>query len=180
MINEDVREIIEAELQPGEKLLWADKPARFPFMVDALVGFFTVFFGAILLVLILVTQLVSGDELSPRYLGPFVFYPLGILGIIICIFFSMYCFSLFQRPNKEIYAVTSERGIIMRPKKTISISPASLLIGERKGDVIGSINFEDLNGLHLSRSYNYSEWYVFHKISQPKVVEKLISNTFIN
>ena len=30
MINEDVREIIEAELQPGEKLLWADKPARMP------------------------------------------------------------------------------------------------------------------------------------------------------
>ena len=192
MINPDVRHIIEPELRSGEKLLWADKPAKFPlsFMMIYILGFSIVwtlfaigFFGAVVFGSFFDANVgeTSNDavEAGAIRIGFSIF---SFLFVVIGVGMIVQGLKMLISPSKEIYALTNQRGIIISPffkYRIASLSPENLKNLERKGDPeLGTLTFASKgNGMMGMKPYQ-TELNAFLKIKNPKQVEDLIYITF--
>lgn len=139
MINEEVRQIVQSELRPKEKLLWADKPAKRPisFIAIYITGFsivwttmavsfvgagaFASLFGAV--------AAESKSEAAGTAVFGAVFSIVSLLFVAIGITMVLWGLKMLIGPNREIYALTNQRGIIISPffkYRIASLSPENL------------------------------------------------------
>ena len=193
-INEDIRHIVEAELQQGEKLLWADIPTKFPFYKST---FLAMIFS--LWVLIICVGIIGGGTLlasTAEYKsnGSVLSFAVAIVVSLIAIIFLCAILmhnpvKLFFAPSKEIYALTDQRGLVvcsfLGPRfgvlNTVDFS-TMVRVGDR---AIGTLWFGETNAFG---KYNIIDWHfmygtvcvnAFRNIKNPSEVEALIRNTFL-
>ena len=113
MVDEDVREIVEAELVEGEKLLWADKPTKRPYpwrgVWRAALWCFCMLFVCYWLFGVI-------------FVAEFVSIPLKITSVSFGLAFLFIGFAMrktylkgFLGPKYEIYGLTNKRAIILSP-----------------------------------------------------------------
>ena len=188
MINENIRHIIEAELQSDEKLLWADKPSQFPFSGKY---FFVLLFVVIWCSLTLpVTMLLFLGSVPTEQMrdGPgagllFKVIPLLFWGFGLLMLFMASRF--FFAPSRQIYGLTDRRAIIVERfltsgVHTIHKEELSEIVREGHADC-GSLIIR--KRVHLApRGWPYYQrmGLGFYKIKNPKLVENLIHMTFFH
>lgn len=185
MINEEVRHIIEPELRPNERLIWVDRPASFPMNFT---GVFLLTFSAFWCFIVLSIGVFAngGEEVVPETgeASPFLFW-----FVFVSLFLSLGLFQAFSGlkmvigPSKQVYAITSERVIILDrffSSRVASFRPDQLSQIEREGnDIKGDLTFWSTPS---NLSYASGPWKTplnkFHKIRHPRDVENLIHQTF--
>ena len=198
MIDEDVRDIVALELQPDEKLLWADKPARFPISVAGLYNLvfsiiwcvivFSVFNGVIFG---MYEFFFGSPDITPKEFHEVelskstVLYVLAFVSIFVGIGFLNLFWGVKMTigPSKQIYAVTTKRVIIFDrflSRRIASIRTEQLGQSECLGtERIGTLSFGG-GGFNL---FTTPVWKTpldqFHKIKNPREVESLIHKTFL-
>ena len=119
MINPEVRDIIEAELQPGEELLWAEPYKRSPLRTA-----FDIYFFAISLITFLFltawiaanTYLMFLPDLGAIRFLSLVFIILGIGMFILSKNLWLYSVYEFFGSGSRIYALTDHRAIFMESR----------------------------------------------------------------
>ena len=187
MINEEVRHIIEAELNDDEKLLWADKPAKrpYPWRGVCRAGFWCVW---MLFVSVFICIFVFGDSSSSN-VGPTLTMRLIFISVGTVMFFSGYALRKtylkgFLGPKYEVYGLTNKRAIVLSP----------LWKGQKFFNWRGqdhSTNFIDgkeLDTIKIATSADNSvgtiifsgwwdkirySWYVFPNPESPKILSNL-------
>ena len=171
IIDQDLRNLVKPELRAGEKLLWADKPRRFP--LNIWTSYFLGFSIVWTLMAVTITRATGEDS------GVVPFNVIGIVFPIIGILFVIAGLFVFISPSKEIYAVTNHRGVILKRfllRNTLSLSPEKMSNPERRGGSdIGTLNFE--SGMPRTTGQMFFRK-SFKNISNPKQVEDLIYKTF--
>ena len=202
MINEEIRHIVEAELEPGEELLWAEKPSRFPVIGYAVFGLIFTFFWC-LFVLVFIFIAIAGMSGSEQALElstletpsnnttsegagmfsllflilPSVFLLFGIHGLYQSI-------KQFIGPSRQAYALTSKRAIIFDKflsNRIVSLQGAEFSKIERRGsDQIGSLQFGKPSSYFDIGMFPSSPLNAFLNIPNPKSVETLIRKTFLS
>jgi len=196
MINPDVKLIVEAELRNGERLLWADKPSKFPisFMAIYIVGFSIVWttiavsfvgVGAFVSIVGSSAAETSTEAASAGGVG-IIFSLVSLLFVCVGIGMVVWGLKMLIGPSKEIYAVTNQRGIIISPfikYRIVSLSAEALANSERKGrPERGTLSFHNNtnNWMALMMNPYQTELAAFRKINNPKQVEELIHKTFFS
>lgn len=194
MINSDVRSNVDAELRSGEKLLWANKPHKFPFSFMALyitgfsfvwtaisisfvgIGAITSIFGA--------STSDTATEVAGSSAFGIAFSTISLLFVCIGIGMFLWGLKMLIGPSKEIYAITNQRGIIISPffkYRVASLSPENLKNSERKGSPdLGTLTFTNKGSGMMGMWMNpyQTELNAFRKIKNPKKLEDLIHKTF--
>lgn len=194
MINEDIRSIVESELRSDEKLLWADKPHKFPlsFMAVYLTGFSIVWtlmaisFAGVGVFASLFGATTSDSTAEVAGIGAFgaVFSIVSLLFVAIGIGMVLLGLKMLIGPSKEVYALTNQRGIIISPffkYRIASLSRDVLENSERKGAPdLGTLTFTAKGGGIMGMWMNpyQTELNSFRKIQNPKQIEDLIHRTF--
>ena len=174
-IDRDVAAKLQAELMPGEKLLWADKPRKANFLWILLPG------------------MLVGPLLVVFGLGLFSTSLLGLEGGWFHTLFSLVWLTIpaivtvlsvrgFFAPSKQIYGLTNERGIIIQNfmgRRIASLHAAEFSKIERKGDPqIGTLHFGGAPSFAQMGMTYQSPLTSFSKIQNPREVEALIRKTF--
>ncbi|MEP3889827.1 MAG: hypothetical protein ABJN69_05120 [Hellea sp.] len=204
MINEDVRHIVEVELQPNEKLLWADKPAKFPI---SFMGIYVLLFSIVWCVIVFSlfgAALFGGfegsaelpdtaaEEFKNAEVSASAAAIGGIMGLaFVSIFVGAGLFNLFWGlkmtigPAKQLYAITTHRIVIFDrflSSRVASIQPEQIGQFERSGNErIGSLSFGEsgFNMFAMNAMWK-TPLNKFQKISNPREVEALIRKTFLS
>lgn len=191
MINDDVRHIIEPELDASEELLWADRPVKLMLtpiekILCAFMLLWTVISGLIFVIHFFPIQ--TSYEIKSNgvleNITPFKYaltYSLFLLvGLVMLAFFF---WSAFER-TRQFYAVTNLRLIIVSTipfRKIISLPPQATLQIERSGgDACGSLRFQNAEELGHRLVYNNFAYNCFSAINRPKDVQDLILTTFFS
>jgi len=194
MINPDVRSKVEAELRNGEKLLWADKPSKFPlsFMAIYITGFSIVwtsmaisFVGVGVLTSLLgsTSTETSAEAVGAGAFGIF-FSLISLLFVCVGIGMVLWGLKMLIGPSRELYAITNQRGYIISPfirYRIASLSPEALANSERRGrPEMGTLTFKNqANGwMGMMMNPYQTELAAFQNINNPKKVEDLIHTTF--
>ena len=129
MINEDVREIVEAELRDGEELLWANRPIR-ALDYNYILLFILSIFGVYLVVSLewLITEPISEIKNEFPWVLPLIF---GVT------FLSTIRFWLIK---SEVYAITNKNIFIYStiPTKNIHKVPFKSLTKVKQSFFFGS------------------------------------------
>ncbi len=194
MINSEIRGVVEGELRSGEKLLWADKPAKFPlsFMAIYITGFSIVWtlmaigFVGVGLLTTIVGPVVAetGSEAAGGAAFGLLFVGMSLFFVCIGAGMILWGLKMLIGPSREIYALTNQRGIIISPfmrYRIASLSPESLRNSERKGNPeLGTLTFTNKSTGWMAMWMNpyQTELSAFQKIENPKMVENLIHKTF--
>ena len=136
MADADIHARIAPYLKPGERVLWAGKPARAPLNG---MGLMFVVMGGLFFLIGLGITLASLVTLSPVALFGMLFAAAGG--------WNFYCGLRFTAaPARQLYALTDQRALIVETflgTRVGTLSPAKLcaFATERKGD-IGTVRFE--------------------------------------
>ena len=175
-LDPNISELIRPELRAAEKLLWVGKPARFPV---TLVGLFNLLMLFIWLPIFVAVLYANGvfEEIARSGVPPWLFIAVGIvLGFFVL---RDTVFNVLG-PSKDLYALTPERGIIVRDfikKRVTSIPPDVLLNVHRKGGVtVATLDFypSRTKTATLVADHNLT---AFRNIEDAKRVEELIYST---
>jgi len=185
VINEDVRHIVEAELVEGERLLWADKPSKFPIeWLDVFtLAFYLYFLG--LTYVSLENFIEIAREILPVY-GKY----LPLLWVAYVCFLACRVVLRMLRRNWSVYGVTNGRIFI---KSNLLWSQVESLDNvkdvNRTGDntlatiVFFPIGYTSLFD-RLSEVYRYGRrrtWFPkFYNVPNVERLETLINEFFIN
>lgn len=182
MINEEVRHILEAELNPNEKLLWADKPAKRPYPWR---GVYRAAFWCcwMLFVCYWLFGVITAAEFASTLLK-IVFIFVGVLFLIFGFAIRKTYLKGFLGPKYEIYGLTNQRAIILSP-----LWKGQKFINWRGHDHSrNSIAGDELNTIKVDISADSSigtiifsgwwdkirySWYVFPNPETPKILSNL-------
>jgi len=194
MINSDVKPTIEAELRSGERLLWADKPSKFPlsFIAIYITGFSLVWtsmaisFVGVGFFASIVGPAAAETSAEATGVGAFGIMLSVISLLFVCVGIGMILWGLkmLVGPSREIYAITDQRGIIVSPfikYRIVSLSSEALANSERKGrPEMGTLTFKSQTNGWMSLMMNpyQTELAAFQNINNPEKVEDLIHTTF--
>ena len=182
MINEEVRHIVEAELNPNEKLLWADKPAKRPYPWR---GVYRAAFWCcwMLFVCYWLFGVITAAE--------FISTLLKIVFIFVGVLFLVFGFALrktylkgFLGAKYEIYGLTNQRAIVLSPlwkgQQFINWRGYDHSRNSIAGDELDTINVDvsadsSIGTIIFSGWWDkirYS-WYVFPNPETPKLLSNL-------
>ena len=174
-MDHEIKNVIEAELQTGEKLLWADKPQRFPihfmFLMGTILGGLFSLIGIIFWLGTLITGTYGATVFLTVWTGMAMF------------FFWSYSKNLLG-PSTQIFAITTKRAIIVERQganRISSLNKSSFNQIQRTGnDDIGSLQFGNPPSVFQMGLNMQMPLTTFHKISNPREVENLIRKTFLS
>ncbi len=186
MIDPEVQDKIQSYLKPNEKLLWADKPHKYPVRGLTIMTWAKIAWFCFILVWLLFDIVFSGEFSS---------YKQKIIGILILAFFGGFgwlamkvCFKFLLGPIHEVYGLTDDRAIIISPYENlqiVSVRPEKMRdIRVRGRKNIGTIWFSQikLNVWKFGDKYDFGvnrgDLSAFHNIKNPREVEALIRKTF--
>lgn len=193
MINEDVRHIVEAELQPGETLLWADKPHERPITSHGLFRGGMHIFGLIFILIWTFLALIENNYANLALKLTFVLF--GIAFFLFALAMRHQPLKHLFGPAKEVYGLTNKRGIIISPywRKEVATIPAEKALDlSLSGNMeIGTIQFNQVrvkNRFGIAGNPRYwdvfdlswkSDLGSFHKVRNPLEIQRLINRTFL-
>lgn len=196
MINESIRHIVDAEIIPGEKLLWVDKSTGKELWI-LLVGFifFIVFTVGFIAPIVMAISADDVSKLKFDYNGIPAnqlddvrdLVPILIFAIISVLIYVGLCIWLFIRFKSQIYAVTDARVIIICtcfPNSVKSLSGQSLGQMVRTGnEKRGTLTFLGSNRTLFAKFFMPTMSYLnpkFLTIQSPRDVEALIQKNFLS
>lgn len=171
IIDQELKDKILPELRAGEKLIWADKPQKFPMNYIGLIYIVFAIVWAIIVVTIIRPLFSNAGALDVDMVIPVFSY--------FSVFFFLLGLLLLIIPTRETYAVTDQRGLIFwrfPMRRVASLSPETLTNLSRTGkEEIGTLNAESgPPRTPMQMAFKKS----FKNISNPKQVEDLIYKTF--
>ena len=149
-------EVMGDEMRPGERLLWADRPAPARLAVSALpISFFGLFFfGFAVFWMVGAWQTMDGAEL-----GVFALFPLfGLPFVLVGLGMLLAPLWVYIRAHKTVYAITSQRLVIKKGRTVKTYGPGDIENIERTdhknglGDVIFARELYRTRGRHGSRT----------------------------
>ncbi len=131
--------IAQREMRPGERLIWADRPApgRMALSGLALTAFGSVFGG------FAAFWIVGAASTVPSDAGAFAFFPLfGVPFLLVGLGMMLAPLWIWMGAKKTVYAISSDRLVIIRGDRVRSFEPDEIEGLERRegadgrGDVI--------------------------------------------
>lgn len=149
-------EVMQDEMRPGERLVWADRPDPGRLAVSALpMSFFGLFFfGFAVFWMVGAWQTMDGSES-----GFFVLFPLfGLPFLLVGLGIVLAPLWVYMHAHKTVYAITSQRLIIKKGRTVKTYEPEEIEKVERTdhknglGDVIFARELHRTRGRHGSRT----------------------------
>lgn len=126
--------IAQQEMRPGERLIWADRPAPRRMVLSGLVltAFGAVFAG------FAAFWIAAASSMVPDDFGVFAYFPLfGIPFLLIGLAIMLAPVWIWMTAKKTIYAISSDRLVIMIGRRVRSIEPDEIESLERREDADG-------------------------------------------
>lgn len=127
--------IAQREMRPGERLIWADRPAPGRMVLSGLVltAFGSVFAGFAAFWIAGAASATSGDS------GVFAFFPLfGIPFLLVGLAIMLAPLWIWMSAKKTIYAISSDRLVIIMGRRVRSFEPDEIDSLERREKADGS------------------------------------------
>lgn len=193
MIDEKSRAVVEPQLHKGERLLWADRNRKTPYLLIAgVTAFFFIFFFGFTVQLGLaiihndpssVRMTINDVKVDANTPMSTIYWAFLISSALLLVFLLM-CVHFVVGRLKETYALTDKSGIVIRtlyPFHVVRIRENAFNHIVRTGDSdYGTLSFEQ-EGEHpfgiFVRNYR-SHRVKFHNIADPISVEALIYKYF--
>lgn len=132
--------VAQREMRSGERLIWADRPApgRMALSGLALTAFGSVFGG------FAAFWIAGAASMTPEDAGVFSFFPLfGVPFLLVGLGMMLAPVWIWMAAKKTVYAITSERLVIIRGNRVQSFEPDEIEELERRegGDGSGDVIF---------------------------------------
>jgi len=198
MINEEVRHIIEPELEEGEELLWADRPQygfRFKekfFKLWRLAVRLSIYCGIIVSGLMALAGLLSyrevifignRDESIGMMIGGVIMFLLCWPMLFLFTKIGDFALKVTKSVQDEVYGITQKRGLIISPSfkyRTRNITPKEMRKCKVRGKDVGRIKFPiaSVNIVEDVKNAFYGHLFNFHNIKNPKDVRDFIRQNF--
>ena len=188
MVNEDVRDLIEAELMPDEELLWADKPSALPITVLDVVTILIYLIMAIAIYDVDVPKLSQGIDYFYMFVKFIPYY---------CAFMCLRVVLRVLLRKRHVYAITSKRVLLksyifkrsfkyiedfrrVQCEKNAIGTITFVPHGYSDGDVL-TTNMEDVGLLNngLFPWYDRQRLDKFYNVQNPSFVADLIRELFL-
>jgi hypothetical protein len=196
MLKNNTLKLLEPYLLPEEKLIWSDKPHRFPMYVIVFFGlaalFIIMFFILPISIAILTKDVSILQNMNMELNGQDVtentsmstLKSMLVFSLIMLFGYVLLAWAYVKYRMSEVYGLTNRRGIIIRthfPKAKISLNLYTLTTIERTGSVkTGTLTFYGPNayGLKAGVLKMIGLQHSFINIKKPVEIEKLVLHNF--